>query len=75
MPRLGFEYGRRRWWEHASGYGRALMKKGMAGFRFKSRQEANSIRAVTADYVQGMLTRTRGGSPVRADGERRGSPD
>ncbi len=36
MPRLGFEYGRRQWWEHTSGYGRALMKKGVAGFRFKS---------------------------------------
>ncbi len=48
------------------------MKKGMAGFRFKSRREAHSIRVVTADYVQGMLTYTRGGSPGLA-GE--GRPD
>ncbi len=73
MPRLGLEYRRRRWWEHASGYGRALMREGMAGFRCRSGQETNSIHAVTADYAQGMLTYTRGGSPVRADGERRGS--
>ncbi len=47
----------------------------MVGFRCKSGREANSIHAVNTDYAQGMDAGTRGGLPVRADGERRGSAD
>ncbi len=49
--------------------------EGMASFRCTIRREANLTHAVTADYAQGTLAGTRGGSPVRADGERRGSAD
>ncbi len=45
------------------------MKKGMAGFRCKSRREANSIHAGTADYAQGMHARTRGGPHARCSAD------
>ncbi len=44
----------------------------MTDFRCTSHRGANWIHAVTADYAQGILAGMRGGSPVRADGERRG---
>ncbi len=66
MARLGLEYGGRR---------RLVDHEGMVDFRCTSHRGANSIHAVTADYTQGILAGMRGGSPVRADGERRGSAD
>ncbi len=48
------------------------MKKGMAGFRFKSRREANSIHAGTVDYAQGMHARTRGGPHARGSADWQG---
>ncbi len=62
MPMLGLEYGGRR---------RLVDREGMADFRCMSHRGANSIHAVPADYAQGMHAGMRGGSPVRADGERR----
>ncbi len=47
----------------------------MVDFRCASHREVNLVHAVTADYAQGMLAGMRGGSPVRADVERRGSAD
>ncbi len=49
--------------------------KDMVGFRCKSGREANSIHAVNTDCAQEMHAGTRGGFPVGADGERRGSTD
>ncbi len=66
MPMLGLEYGGRR---------RLVDREGMADFRCMSHRGANSIHAVPADCAQGMHAGRRGGSPVRADGERRGSAD